>query len=68
MYNQCMNLDEMWLDFSDVDLATLCYSYGIQDECIWRIPLKLANRDHVQRVLTNFEMNIVEKNNATVSV
>jgi uncharacterized protein YlaN (UPF0358 family) len=49
---------EMWADFNDYELAKLCYMYGIEEELVFNDNLTLANRDQVEKMLTDFEMDI----------
>jgi hypothetical protein len=49
---------EMWVDFNDYELAKLCYTYGIEEELVWADNLTLANRDEVEKLLTDFELDI----------
>jgi uncharacterized protein YlaN (UPF0358 family) len=49
---------DMWADFNDYELAKLCYTYGIEEELVFADNLTLANRDEVEQLLTNFEMDI----------
>ena len=49
---------DMWADFNDYELAKLCYTYGIEEELVFADDLTLANRDEVEKLLTNFELDI----------
>jgi uncharacterized protein YlaN (UPF0358 family) len=49
---------DMWSDFSDYELAKLCYMYGIEEELVFNDNLTLENRDQVEKLLTDFEMDI----------
>jgi len=49
---------DMWADFNDYELAKLCYTYGIEEELVFANDLTLANRDEVEKLLTNFELDI----------
>lgn len=49
---------EMWVDFNDYELAKLCYTYGIEEELNWADNLTLANREQVEKLLTDFELDI----------
>jgi hypothetical protein len=49
---------DMWIDFNDYELAKLCHTYGIEEELVWADNLTLANRDQVEKLLTDFEMDI----------
>jgi len=48
----------MWSDFNDYELAKLCHTYGIEEELVFNDNLTLANRDQVEKLLTDFEMDI----------
>ena len=50
---------DMWADFNDYQLAKLCYTYGMEHELTWADNLTLANRDFIETLLTNFEMDLV---------
>ena len=50
---------DMWADFNDYQLAKLCYTYGMEHELTWADNLTLANRDIIETLLTNFEMDLV---------
>jgi hypothetical protein len=47
----------MWDAFTDSDLYNLCFDYGIESECVM-LGYRLINRDHVERVLTDFEYDL----------
>jgi uncharacterized protein YlaN (UPF0358 family) len=49
---------DMWVDFNDYELAKLCYTYGMEEELVFADNLTLANRDEVEKLLTDFEMDI----------
>lgn len=49
---------DMWADFSDFELAKLCYTYGMESELVFADDLTLANRDFVETLLTDFEMDL----------
>jgi len=49
---------DMWSDFNDYELVKLCYTYGIEEELVFADNLTLANRDQVEKLLTDFEMDI----------
>jgi hypothetical protein len=44
----------MWDSFTDSDLYTLCFDYGIESECVM-LDHRLINRHHVERVLADYE-------------
>jgi hypothetical protein len=46
----------MWSDFSDFELAELAGRYGLEDLLVFSDNLSLANRDEVEKLLTEFEM------------
>jgi hypothetical protein len=48
----------MWGDFNDYQLAKLCYTYGMENELVFADDLTLANRDFIETLLTNFEMDL----------
>lgn len=48
----------MWDDFTDYELASLCASYGLEDELIFNERLQLSNRTHIEKLLAKFEMNL----------
>lgn len=50
---------DMWADFNDYQLAQLCYNYGMEKELVWSDHLVLANRDFIETLLTDFEMDLV---------
>ena len=47
----------MWDEFTDVELYTLCFEYGIESECIL-LGERLINRPEVERVLQEFEHDL----------
>ena len=49
---------EMWVDFNDYELAKLCYTYDIREGLVWADNLTLANRNEVEKLLTDFELDI----------
>jgi uncharacterized protein YlaN (UPF0358 family) len=49
---------DMWSDFNDYELAKLCYTYGIEEELVFADNLTLANREQVEKLLTDFELDI----------
>lgn len=49
---------DMWADFTDHELAELCYSYGMEEELVFADNLTLANRDFIETLLTDFEMDL----------
>lgn len=53
-------MQNMWIDFSDLELAQLCYGYGIEEECVFSsiMPVVLVNRPHIEQSLTEIEMDI----------
>ena len=48
----------MWAEFNDYELAKLCYNYGMEEELEWSDHLVLANRDFIETLLTDFEMDL----------
>jgi hypothetical protein len=49
---------DMWSDFNDYELAKLCYTYGMEEELVFADDLTLANRDFIETLLTDFEMDL----------
>ena len=49
----------MWSDFSDYELAELAGRYGLEDNLVFDYELGLANRDEIEKLLTEFEWEIV---------
>lgn len=49
---------DMWSDFNDYELAKLCYTYGMESELVFADDLTLANRDFIEVLLTDFEMDL----------
>ena len=49
-------MENQWAGFDDFELACLCHGYGIE-ECLFTdiLPMKLANRAHIEALLTAFE-------------
>lgn len=50
-----MNIREMWLGFTDLELVQLAGEYGIADECDFNERFELINRDHVEDCITQLE-------------
>jgi hypothetical protein len=48
----------MWEAFSDYELATLCFEYGIESELKFGNHFNLDNRVQVEQALTEYEMNL----------
>jgi hypothetical protein len=48
----------MWNEFSDYELAQLCYNYGIEEELVFADNLTLANRTYIETLLTEFEYDM----------
>jgi len=51
----------MWNDFSDFELACLFVDYGYSEDeldIVGILPLKLANREHIESVLTTHELEM----------
>jgi hypothetical protein len=46
----------MWSEFSDFELAQLAGNYGLEDLLVFSGDLSLANRDEVEKFLTEYEM------------
>lgn len=54
-----MNFDtDMWVDFSDYELATLAHAYGMGDDLVWTEHLALDNRGFIETLLTYFELDL----------
>ena len=51
-------MENMWVDFNDYQLAELCYAYGMEEELVWADNLTLSNRDFIETLLTNFELDM----------
>ena len=49
---------DMWADFNDYELAKLCYTYGMEEELVFADDLTLANREFIETLLTDFEMDL----------
>ena len=45
----------MWSDFSDYELAELAGRYGLEDNLVFDYELGLANRDEIEKLLTELE-------------
>ena len=45
----------MWDDFCDVELAELALLYGLQNEVKFASEFLLANREHVEDMLSYYE-------------
>jgi hypothetical protein len=50
-------MNEMWKDFDDFELACICADYGFEDrlEISDILPVKLANREEIEALLTEAE-------------
>lgn len=48
----------MWDEFSDFELAELAGQYGLEDNLVFDYELGLANRDEIEKLLTEFEWEI----------
>jgi hypothetical protein len=50
-------MNEMWKDFDDFELACICADYGFEDrlEISDILPVKLANREEIETLLTEAE-------------
>ena len=53
-------MQNQWSGFDDFELACLCHSYGIEEECVFEsiLPVKLANRAQIEALLTEFEFEM----------
>jgi hypothetical protein len=59
MYNSSIEWENyMWEAFSDYELATLCFEYGIESELKFGNHFNLDNRVQVEQALTEYEMNL----------
>jgi uncharacterized protein YlaN (UPF0358 family) len=52
----------MWNDFSDYELAELAGRYGLEDSLVFDYELGLANRDEIEKLLTEFEWEMSDAN------
>jgi hypothetical protein len=52
-------MQNMWIDFSDVELTQLCHGYGIEEECVFSqiMPAQLSNRLQIEQHLTRIELD-----------
>lgn len=48
----------MWSDFSDFELAELAGHYGLQDNLDFNYDLSLANREEIEKLLTEYEWEL----------
>ena len=46
----------MWNDFSDYELAELAGRYGLEDLLVFAGDFSLANREEVEKFLSEYEM------------
>lgn len=53
-------MKNMWSGFDDFELACLCHDYGLVDACKFQqiLPIKLANRDEIESLLTQYELEM----------
>lgn len=51
-------MDNMWKDFSDFELATLAGQYGLEDSLVFDCDLGLANREEIENLLTEVELDM----------
>ena len=47
----------MWDEFSDFELAELAGRYGLEDNLVFDYNLGLANRDEIEKLLTEYELS-----------
>jgi hypothetical protein len=47
----------MWDEFTDTELYSLCFEYGIEAECVM-LGSRLINRADVEMYLTEFEHDL----------
>jgi hypothetical protein len=52
----------MWNEFSDYELAELAGQYGLEDNLVFDYELHLANRDEIEKLLTEFEWEMSDAN------
>ncbi len=52
----------MWDEFSDFELAELAGRYGLEDNLVFDYELGLANRDEIEKLLTEFEWDYSDAN------
>jgi len=48
----------MWNDFTDFELAQLAQEYNLQSYVVFTDRLKLANREEVECMLTEYEYSV----------
>ena len=53
-------MNKQWSDFDDFELACLCADYGYEDalDIAEILPVKLANRAEIERVVTQHELEL----------
>lgn len=51
-------MEEMWNDYSDFELAHLAGQYGLEDSLVFDYELGLANREEIERLLTEAEYGL----------
>jgi len=49
---------EMWLGFTDFELAELAAQYGLQDELEFNNELRLSNRERIESLVANVELEM----------
>lgn len=53
-------MQKQWIDFDDFELACICHDYGLGDACEFAqiLPVKLANRSEIEKLLTQYEFEM----------
>lgn len=51
-------MEKMWKDFTDFELAELAGQYGLEDSLVFAGDLSLANRDEIENLLTEVELDM----------
>lgn len=53
-------MENQWSGFDDFELACLCADYGYEDalDIVSILPVKLANRDEIESLLTQHELEM----------
>lgn len=53
-------MQNQWSGFDDFELACLCADYGYEDalDIVSILPIKLANRDVIELLLTEHELDL----------
>jgi hypothetical protein len=51
-------MEKMWKDFTDFELAELAGQYGLEDSLVFAGDLSLANRNEIEALLTEVELDM----------